>query len=107
MKIVWLSNAPWSATGYGNQTDTFIWRLRDSKEEDDWLRDYYDIHGCDMAEPPLRQPPHRSLHHLLVLMMRTIEQIGAGDAPSKTDLKVTKKEMTKFVGRADAARGKS
>ena len=85
----------------------FIWRLRDSKEEDDWLRDYYDIHGCDMAKPALRQPPHRSLHHLLILMMRTIEQIGAGDAPSKTDLKVTKKEMTKFVGRADAARGKS
>jgi len=33
MKILWLSNAPWSATGYGNQTDMFVWRLRDLGHE--------------------------------------------------------------------------
>lgn len=27
MKILWVSNAPWSHTGYGNQTNTFWWRI--------------------------------------------------------------------------------
>ena len=28
-KIMWSSNAPWCATGYGNQTNLFIYRLKD------------------------------------------------------------------------------
>lgn len=29
MRILWHSNAPWVNSGYGNQTNTFIWRLRE------------------------------------------------------------------------------
>ena len=28
MKILWHSNAPWAATGYGKQTNLFVWRLK-------------------------------------------------------------------------------
>lgn len=28
LKILWHSNAPWSPTGYGNQTNVFLWRLK-------------------------------------------------------------------------------
>ena len=53
------------------------------------------MHGCDMTVSP-RQPPHRCLNHLLLLILRTIERKAVTDA-SKRDLKVTRKEMTAFV----------
>lgn len=28
MRILWHSNAPWANSGYGNQTNTFVWRLQ-------------------------------------------------------------------------------
>lgn len=33
MRIHWLSNAPWGPTGYGNQTKTFVERIRDLGHE--------------------------------------------------------------------------
>lgn len=33
MRILWHSNAPWAPTGYGNQSDLFIWRLKDAGHE--------------------------------------------------------------------------
>ena len=29
MRILWSSNAPWAGTGYGNQTRTFVPRIKD------------------------------------------------------------------------------
>lgn len=33
MRILWLSNSPWSPTGYGNQTRLFVPRLKDAGHE--------------------------------------------------------------------------
>ena len=33
MKFTWHSNAPWAATGYGNQTRIFVPRLKDLGHE--------------------------------------------------------------------------
>jgi hypothetical protein len=77
----------------------FMLRLRDAQSEDEWLKEYYDVHGCDMTNAP-RQPAHRCLNHLLLLIMRTIERTAVDAKVTKKDvkhnLKVTKKEMAMF-----------
>ncbi len=45
MRILWSSNAPWAKTGYGNQTDLFIWRLKELGHEIT-VQAFYGLHGA-------------------------------------------------------------
>jgi glycosyltransferase involved in cell wall biosynthesis len=45
MKISWLSNAPWAATGYGNQTKLITKRLRSILGHDTQISAFYGLNG--------------------------------------------------------------
>lgn len=50
MKILWHSNAPWAATGYGNQTSMFAPRFKDAGHEVD-ISAFYGLHGRAVGSP--------------------------------------------------------
>ena len=47
MKIHWLSNAPWSCTGYGNQTRVFTQRLADKGHQVS-ITAFYGLEGAQL-----------------------------------------------------------
>lgn len=48
MKIHWLSNAPWSTTGYGNQTRTFVSRLHNMLGHDLSVTAFWGLEGSPL-----------------------------------------------------------
>lgn len=56
MKILWHSNAPWAATGYGNQTRLFTTRLRDMGHEVS-ISAFYGLQGAMLTWEGMRVYP--------------------------------------------------
>ena len=48
MRIMWLSNAPWSHTGYGNQTEVFAPRINALAEHDLAIMAFYGLEGSTL-----------------------------------------------------------
>jgi FkbM family methyltransferase len=49
MNILWLSNAPWAATGYGNQTRLFTKRINDLPEYSLSIAAFYGLEGAPLT----------------------------------------------------------
>ena len=71
----------------------FVLQLRKSPSDyEAWLEHWYQAH--DAALVKATQPPHRCISHLVMLMVRTVEECGAR---GENDLHVTKEEMDSFM----------
>lgn len=56
LKILWHSNAPWAPTGYGNQTNVFLWRLQDMGH-DMVCSCFYGLHGSPVERNGIMMLP--------------------------------------------------
>lgn len=56
LKILWCSNSPWSPTGYGIQTATFIWRLQALGHEVT-CQCFYGLQGASLLIDGIRMLP--------------------------------------------------
>ena len=91
----------------------FLLRLRDEKAEDEWLNMYYAkspeevgkrdgdsaANGVADVDRP-RQPAHRCLTHLILLILRTVERHGG----ESHDLHLTRRELRAHAQRGDQHR---
>lgn len=60
MRIMWLSNAPWSNTGYGNQTRTFVPRLKSLLGHQMAVTAFYGLEGSilQLGDTPVYPKGH-------------------------------------------------
>ena len=58
MKILWMSNAPWVPTGYGNQTKLFTPRLNALPEHDVTVFAFYGLSGSALTWNGMKILPH-------------------------------------------------
>ena len=49
MNILWLSNAPWASTGYGNQTRLFTKRIHDDTDNTVAISAFYGLEGAPLT----------------------------------------------------------
>jgi len=97
MKILWHSNAPWTPTGYGNQTDTFIWRLRDALKHEITVSCFYGLDGAPMVINGMTMlPKGRDAYGLDTLQANT-EYIGADVVITLMDVWVFPAQVTSNV----------
>jgi len=58
MRILWMSNAPWVQTGYGNQTKLFTPRINELPEHDVTIFAFYGLSGSALTWNGMRILPH-------------------------------------------------
>ena len=58
MKILWMSNAPWVPTGYGNQTKLFAPRINELEEHDVTIFAFYGLSGSALTWNGMKILPH-------------------------------------------------
>jgi FkbM family methyltransferase len=81
MRVLWHSVAPWTPTGYGQQTGVFAPRIRDLGH-DVALSVYYGHQGSEMAWKGLRCLPGYSANYGTdMLLQHALTHFGAEDAP--------------------------
>lgn len=97
MKILWHSNAPWTPTGYGNQTDTFIWRLRDQLKHDLTVSCFYGLQGSPQNVNGILMLPGGIDAYGNDVLQADAEYIGADAVITLMDAWVLQTEVTRMI----------